>query len=45
VPFAEDIELKNERDHIDHTWLFEFDVACLNEAGQVTFIDQRSLGS
>jgi hypothetical protein len=45
VPFAEDIELKNERDHIDHTWLFEFDVVCLNEAGQVTVIDQRSLGS
>jgi len=45
VPFAEDIERKNERDHIDHTWLFDFDLVCLNEAGQVTLIDQHSLGS
>jgi hypothetical protein len=45
VPFAEDIERKNNRDHIDHTWLMEFDVVCLNEAGQVTLIEQLSFGS
>jgi hypothetical protein len=42
VPFAEGIKRKNNRDHIDHTWLFEFDLVCLNEAGQVTLIEQLS---
>lgn len=42
VPFAEDIKRENERDHIDHTWLFDFDLVCLNEAGQVTLIEQLS---
>ena len=45
LPFAEDVERRNDRGYYDPAWLLAADYVCLDEDGVVTSIHQLPLGA